>query len=436
MTMSSIPQSPPLPAPAPSWLHGQRILTWGGFTLALALAPWLFNSNASVSFLSQMATLIVFCLSYNMLMGQTGLLSFGHSLYSGMGGFFAIHAMNWFATDGFKLPLPLVPLVGGAAGLVLGIVFGYVMTRKAGIAFAMITLGLSELTHTFAQMFSGFFGGEGGVNANRAYSEILPGINFGPPIQTYYLIAGWTLVCTVAMFAITHTPLGRMANAVRDNPERAEFVGFDTQVVRYLMVLVSTFFAGIAGALAAINYEIISTESLGLAQSGEAVLFTFIGGAGSFVGPIVGAVVGALLSVKLSDYSAAWLMYLGVFFIGIVLFAPGGITGIASAAARTVRSGHLALLAPAWSRLALACTTALFGLVIVVELGYALKFGAKSAQVKALLSTMSAPGLWALGATGIVLLMTGCWGAYRAHLAQQRVMAEIQSKTQGLEAHS
>jgi branched-chain amino acid transport system permease protein len=226
-----------------------RWLVWLTFVALLILAPLLFSSGGSLSLLSLMGTIMIFALSYNMLLGQSGMLSFGHAVYSGLGAFFAIHAINLSASDSFYIPLSLVPLVGGIAGLTFGILFGYVTTKRSGTTFSMISLGIVELVFACSLMFPGFFGGEGGVSGNRVFGKALMGVSFGPQIQVYYLIAAWLFISTVAMFAISHTPLGRIANAVRDNPERAEFIGYDTQRVRYLMLILSGFFAGISGGL-------------------------------------------------------------------------------------------------------------------------------------------------------------------------------------------
>jgi branched-chain amino acid transport system permease protein len=125
------------------------------------------------------------------------------------------------------------------------------------------------------------------------YGTKFLGITFGPQIQVYYLIAVYCFVCTAAMYAFTGTPLGRMLNAVRDNPERVEFVGYNTQRVRYIAFIIAGFFAGIGGGLAAINFEIVNAaDSLvsGI-RSGGYLLFTFLGGATFFFGPIIGAVL-------------------------------------------------------------------------------------------------------------------------------------------------
>ena len=208
------------------------------FALILLVAPLVFTSSLSQTILSQMGIAIIVCLSYNMLLGQGGMLSFGHAVYSGLGSFLAIHTLNMVA-KGLPLPVSLIPIVGGLAGMAFAIVFGWVTTKKSATTFAMITLGIGELVWAMSLMFPEFFGGEGGISGNRVVGPKPMGITFGPQIQLYYLIAVYTFICTGLMFAFTRTPLGRMLNAVRDNPERVEFVGYDTQKVRYISFILS-----------------------------------------------------------------------------------------------------------------------------------------------------------------------------------------------------
>ena len=223
----------------------------------------------------------------------------------------------------------MIPLVGGLSGLFFAALFGYVTTKKSGTTFAMITLGIGELVAAMSLMFPGFFGGEGGVTTNRVYGGGFLGLTFGPQIQVYYLIAIYCFISTVLMFAFTLTPLGRMLNAVRDNPERVEFVGYSTQRVRYLAFIIAGFFAGIGGALAAINFEIVNAaDSLSAVRSGGYLLFTFLGGATFFFGPMIGAVLLVLASVLLSEVTKAWLLYLGLIFLFMVMYAPGGIASL------------------------------------------------------------------------------------------------------------
>jgi len=223
---------------------------WGGFALVLGVAPLLWTSGFAQTMLSQVGIAIIACLAYNILLGQGGMLSFGHAVYSGLGSFLAIHALNLVSAGKLQLPVSLVPLVGGLSGLFFAALLGWVTTKKSGTTFAMITMGVGELVWSMSLMIPEFFGGEGGISGNRVVGQAVAGITFGPQIQLYYLIALYTFVATALMFAFTRTPLGRMLNAVRDNPERVEFIGYDTQWVRYTAFVASGFFMGIAGGLA------------------------------------------------------------------------------------------------------------------------------------------------------------------------------------------
>lgn len=382
-----------------------RWFTWGATALVFAALPLAFPSGFAITLLSQMGIMIVFALAYNMIFGQAGMLSFGHAVYSGLGAFFAIHALNWIGAGRIWLPVSLVPLVGGVFGALFGIVFGYVTTRKAGTPFAMITLGIGEMVFAASLMFPGFFGGEGGISSNRVVGEPLLGITFGPGIQVYYLIAAWCFVCMIAMFAFTHTPLGRIANAVRDNPERAEFIGYNPQRVRFLVLIVSAFFAGIAGALSALNFEIVTAENVSAIRSGAVLLATFIGGASFFFGPILGAVIFIFFAVALSDYTKAWQFYLGVFFVTMVMFAPGGVASLILMNLRVIRYRMLARLRDAYAGLLLSGLALLLGVVMVVELSYHLTLNfADGSRMKlfGFLVDSAAPETWVLAA-GVVL---------------------------------
>ncbi|MFZ6686467.1 branched-chain amino acid ABC transporter permease [Undibacterium sp. SXout11W] len=354
---------------------GGTLLVWFSFAFLLVLAPKIFNQGASLSLLSQMGTLMIFGLSFNMVLGQGGMLSFGHAVYSGLGAFFSIHAMNLAAAGMVTIPVSLIPLIGGVAGLFFGVLFGYVTTKKSGTTFSMITLGMVELVFACSLMFPKFFGGEGGITTNRVMGDAFLGITFGPQIEVYYLIAFWLFISTVAMYAFTHTPLGRMINAVRDNPERAEFIGYDTQWVRYLTLILSAFFAGIAGGLSAINFEIVTAENVSALRSGAVLLFSFIGGIGYFFGPMIGAVVGVFLTVMLSDYTKAWQFYLGIFFILIVMFAPGGIAGIWASYYRMFKFGKVRQIWPSFWKIFSAGLLITTGSILAIEMLYQRSLG-------------------------------------------------------------
>jgi branched-chain amino acid transport system permease protein len=347
-----------------------RWLVWGLTALLFLVLPYCFRSGFAITLMSQMGILIIFALAYNMIFGQGGMLSFGHAVYAGLGAFFAIHAMNWVSAGTIWIPVSLIPLVGGIFGAIFGVVFGYVTTRKAGTPFAMITLGIGEMVFAASLMFPGFFGGEGGISTDRVMGQPFLGISYGPAIQVYYLIAAWCFACMVAMYAFSQTPLGRISNAVRDNPERAEFIGYNTQRVRYFVLIASAFFAGISGGLAAINFEIVTAENVSAARSGAVLLAAFIGGAMFFFGPIIGSVVFILFAIALSEYTKAWQFYLGVFFVVMVMYAPGGIASLILMNLRVMKYRLFGRLRDAYAGVLLTGAVLLLGVILIVEMSY------------------------------------------------------------------
>lgn len=417
--------------PATRPIFGDRwswLAIWVGFALALIIAPQVFSSSAAVSLLSQLGILMIFCLSYNMLLGQGGMFSFGHAIYSGLGAYFAIHAMNMASQGKFYIPVWLIPLVGGLAGMMFGILFGYPTTRKAGTAFAMITMGLGELVHSSSQMFPGFFGGEGGIETNRNYGTGFFGLTFGPQIRVYYLIVAWLLLATLAMYALTRTPLGRIANAVRDNAERAQFIGYDPKTVRFFVLALSAFFAGISGGLSAINLELITSESVSAISSGNALIFTFIGGTQAFFGPVIGVLIGGFLTFKLSDYTMAWQIYLGIFFVLFVIFAPTGVSGILLSNWRVIRSGLFGQVAWRWFAVVGAALLIALGVAAGVELSYAFVFGAEKGAIIKYVRTLDRNFQGLLWGASIALLVLGIFALRVAIPPFKAVWDEVNSR--------
>ena len=381
-----------------------RWVTWSLFALLLVIAPFVFTSGLGITVLSQMGIAIIACLSYNMLLGQGGMLSFGHAVYTGLGAFLAIHALNAVASGSLPIPVSAVPLVGGFAGMGFAALLGYVTTRKAGTTFAMITMGMGELVFAMALMIPEFFGGEGGVSGNRVIGKAFLGITYGPPIQVYYLIAAYTFVSVVLMFAFTRTPLGRMLNAVRDNPERVEFVGYNTQRIRYTAFIIAGFFAGISGGLGALNFEIVTAEVVHAARSGAYLLFTFLGGATFFFGPIIGAILMVLAFVLFSEFTKAWLLYLGLIFLFMVMYAPGGFASLIMMNLRVAAFGKLRQLWASYLALTVTGLVALVGAAAMVEMTYHLQLSsAEGSDIKFMGVTLNTAGLdnW-LGAAAIM----------------------------------
>jgi branched-chain amino acid transport system permease protein len=408
-----------------------RYRGWLATFAALVLLPLVpgLNSDFGRSLLTQMAIAAVFALSYNVLFGQTGLLSFGHAVYFGIGGYAAIHLMR-AVNHGLALPMPFVPLAGAIAGVAFGALFGALTTRRAGTIFALITLGIGELAYAAAFMLPNLFGGEEGVTASRTRAPEVLGIGLASQIAVYYVVAAWAFVAALSMRAFTATPVGRMCNAVRDNPQRAAFVGYDPRIVRLVACCVSGLFAGLAGGLHAINYEIVAADSLGALRSGGVLLMTCIGGAGHFAGPVLGAMVLTWLEASLSGYTSAWLLYLGLFFMVIVVFAPRGVAGLIAMHAPVVRT-------PAFARVLLAYVVAaapggvtMGGLVALIEMSYRVstqpELGTKM-RIAGIAVDAASSASW----VGAVFVATAGFVAFRATwrvVAAAWTLAEEQSR--------
>ncbi len=391
----------------------KALLPWIIAALALLALPQIFAANSAITIMNQMAITIVFALSYNMLLGQAGMLSFGHAIYLGLGGYFAIYTMNWLAAGGAPIPLPFLPLFGGLFSLTVAMIIGAFSIRRAGVVFAMISLGIAELIASYAIITYGFFNG-GGVGGDRTYLTPFFGVEFLRQSEVYYIIIFWLMLSVALMYLFTHTPLGRMANAVRDNPERAEFLGYSAYWVRFCSFAAAGFFAGIAGSMFAVTYEITTVENLNVEASGAILMITFLGGIGYFFGPVIGAVVFTILQTILSLYTDLWQLYLGAVFVAAVMFFPGGLAGVLAMHGPVLRSGRMkALAGPYLSTVipAAVCILALVGLCEVLRHAQNAAVGEASITLYWLTFDSRAPAPWI---TLSALATGGFWLARRA----------------------
>jgi branched-chain amino acid transport system permease protein len=347
--------------------------TWIIIAAIAAALPLAFDSSFALTLLSKMGVLIIFTVAYNMLLGQGGMLSFGHAIYFGLAGYASIHILNGIGEETLPyFPTVLFPLIGAIVGLFFGSIVGYVSTRRAGTAFAMISLGFCEMVTAMTLIFVVFFNGEDGIQTDRMVGPEPFGVSFGPQIEVYYLILFWVLVTVALMYSITKTPFGRMSNAVRDNPERAAFIGYSVRRVRWQAFALSSMFAGAAGSLHALNFEHIGFESVSVVQSGAVLFMAFIGGAGHFLGPIIGAIGLTYLDSTLADITEAWLLYLGLTFSAIVMFAPGGLAGLIVMHGPIVKTNKnllVSLIKPYLLAIG-SIITGLLGLIGIIEMLY------------------------------------------------------------------
>lgn len=327
----------------------------------LAALPFVVSesmTNAAI----QMLIAALFASAFSLLCGQAGMLSFGHAAYFGLGSFAAVHAMNAFGGDGL-LPTPLIPLAGAGVGLLSGIVAGWFSTKRAGVYFAMITLALAELLHALAPHLKGTFGGEAGVSSFRMPAW---GFDFGSTTQVYYLALFWVVGSILLLYLLTLTPFGRLTLGLRENTHRLRFLGYNTHALGTAVFAISAMFAGIAGALQAVNIEAANYVVFDAGISTAVVLNSFIGGVGTFFGPAIGAAVMTFFGHVTSDMTRTWLLYQGLIFVLVIMFLPRGIVGetvewFRNRHARPIAIGALA------TRLAGLLVTAA-GAVIAIEL--------------------------------------------------------------------
>ncbi|NBI49875.1 branched-chain amino acid ABC transporter ATP-binding protein/permease [Burkholderia sp. ISTR5] len=353
----------------PEACRSREAAGWLALVGLLVLPALIWPQGAVLAWLAQTAALVVLALSYNLLLGSTGLLSFCHAAFAGLGAFVAAHAFNRF---GFALPW--LPLAGGLGGAGFGLLFGAIATRRAGTAFAMITLGLGELIAAAAWSVPDWFGGAGGLAIDRTAGAPLGAWRFGADREAYALIAAWCLLSALAMRVVLATPFARLARAVRDKPRRVAALGTDPRRVRLLMMVIAAFFAGVAGTLTLIDVELASSDSVSMLRSATVLFATVIGGSGGFFGPVLGAAVMAAFGSFVAGLSRAWLFYLGLLFVAVVVAAPGGLLGALAAQAAAWRGAGRAARLRQLSRLA-AWLVAVLAIVFGVELGYALQLG-------------------------------------------------------------
>ncbi|MCB1336758.1 MAG: branched-chain amino acid ABC transporter permease [Maritimibacter sp.] len=399
----------PVAPEEPHVLRSGETLPWIVVLVALVALPLVFTGGSQISTLNYLGVMAIFALSYNLLLGQTGLLSLGHATFFGLGGFAATHAVLGFAEAGVNFPLPLIPLIGGVVAFVLGIFGGWLASGRGGMPFAMITLGLSELVYSASNLFPSLYGSEEGVSMDRMDLGSSFGMDYGANSHIYVIVADCLVISAVVLKYFTTTPLGLLTNAVRDNAERVEFLGFSARRVRMWAFAVAAGFAGVAGSLAALNVEIMTVNELGAATSTLVLLMTYIGGTRTFFGPVLGAVVIGLMRIWLSDITPAWMMYFGLLFIFVVMAVPGGLAEMLQGGRRLITSGLLRAQLRPLAGVALAGAVGFAGTVILVELGYRAGLDASlgpAIRILGLPLDTTRPLSWGLG---LVLVAGGGW---------------------------
>jgi branched-chain amino acid transport system permease protein len=292
------------------------------FVAFFALFPFVVPYKALAT---QVLIYGLFALGFNLLYGYTGLLSFGHAAYWGLGAYGTGIALAKLKVGSLWLAL------GAGLGLAClgGLVIGFFCLRRRGIYFAMLTLAFAQLLYFIGFHLSDWTGGDDGLRGIRLLPLTLPGLSLplDTPLAFYYFALVLVGLAVVALKRILDSPFGAVLQAIRENSERAVACGYDITRVKLLSFVFSALFAGLAGALDALRLAVVPIESLYWTTSGQVVIMTLLGGAGTFFGPFVGALAFLVLEDRLSLFTESWPLVIGAIFMGFVLFLPRGLWG-------------------------------------------------------------------------------------------------------------
>ncbi len=305
----------------------------------------------------QAAVLAIFALSYWLLIGLAGLVSFGHALHVGVGGYAVVHLVNHLHAVGWLPPVLLLPLLGFLGGGLVAWLVGPFTVRHGGTAFAMITLGLAELAQALASRWLPFSGGESGIRLEPVLSR--------EGLSSPLLVAGlWFAVTLLLVIWIVRSPLGQYARASRDQPERLATLGVDVAAVRLRLYVLAGGLAGLSGGLWVLAREMATLELFGAVRSATALLITVIGGVGHWAGALLGTALHVLMSQGLSRVLAGWPLYLGLLFMVLILLRPQGLLALFESTRR-----------PGWHSRAIGIVLLVPGVVVLVELAYLRSLG-------------------------------------------------------------
>jgi branched-chain amino acid transport system permease protein len=294
--------------------------------VALLLGVGVVNvvtSGTLLSLFTQAIVYAVFALGIGVLLKQNGMVSFGHALYFGSAGYLLGILLQLQVASAEALIVLTLLII-----LVIGFVFGLIIVRVPGVAFGMLTLAIGQMFYLTASRARGFTGGADGMNIDW------PSTLFGMSVSQILKPANMFLICWVTLIVVMflvawllRSRFGAITEAVRDNEERARFIGISTLLPRAAVYALSALITGIAGVLSALNTGFVSPENLHWSLSGMALMMVVVGGFKVLWGPALGAVVYFMFKDVLGDYATHWMTIFGVVLIAVIVFSPTGIAG-------------------------------------------------------------------------------------------------------------
>jgi branched-chain amino acid transport system permease protein len=294
-------------------------------TIGVAAAIPLIFPAIYTNLVIEIAVFALFAVSYNLLLGYTGLLSFGHSAYFGIGAY----ALGILLTKFSGASILLGILIGGCASAAAGVLAGCFCVRLKGAFFALLTLAFNQFFFAIALKWRRVTGGDDGIAfiPPDLWMPFIGSLNMVKTVNVYYLAMTIVLICLCLAWMVTASPLGVTIRAIKVNEERAEFVGNNVFLAKLTIFAISSFFAGVAGATFALHQQLVSLSMIDLHRSTEAIFMTYIGGTGSFLGPALGSVIYVVFTDWISRITDRWGFVLGILFVVIVLFFNKGVSG-------------------------------------------------------------------------------------------------------------
>ncbi len=268
----------------------------------------------------------LYAVGFNLLYGYTGMLSFGHAAFFGVGSY-----LTGIAMVHFGLPWLAAIVVGVIASALVGLVIGFLAIRSRGIYFAMVTLALGQIVYYAFYKAERWTGGENGLRGVDAAPIDLFGLHldFLDPLTKYYIIFVFVMLALWFVSRVLNSPFGAVIEAIRENEKRTVACGFDVARTKLLVFVLSAAICGLAGTLRALHLSIVPIDSLHYILSGQAVMMCLLGGMGTFFGPFVGAAVFLYLEDFVTHQTTHWMGVVGVIFMLFVLFCPRGVWGTA-----------------------------------------------------------------------------------------------------------
>lgn len=266
----------------------------------------------------------LYAVGFNLLFGYTGMLSFGHAAFLGVGSYLAGIAV---VSGGW--PWWAAILLGVVSASLVGVAMGYLAIRTRGIYFSMVTLALAQIIYYVFYKADGWTGGENGLRGVKVETINLPGISidFINPLNKYYVILFFVALALWFISRVLNSPFGAVIESIRENEKRASACGYDVARAKLLVFVLSAAICGLAGTLRALHLSVVPIDSLHYLQSGQAVMMCLLGGMGTFFGPFVGAAVFLYLEDVVTNLTRYWMGAVGLVFMVFVLFFPKGIWG-------------------------------------------------------------------------------------------------------------